>query len=94
MNTLSICLVGLVGFTLIFLIRSAYTLNIFNKTDDLIHDYCVKLIDDRKYNRIFNYYAEMKISYGAYLFNPLVFGRYNAIKSEYRQLVKDFDKTR
>jgi hypothetical protein len=79
-------------FCVAMLIKNNYTLNTRRKAIDLISDYLEKLIREKKYDISINYYELMIIDYDKFLWNPFAFTKYDAIKPEYKQVLKDFEQ--
>jgi len=94
MKFILIFLVILLVICILALIRNSYTLRMQINAADLIRDYCQNLIDNHQYDMEYQYYIEMMNDYDSYFNNIFAYGKYKAIKPEYRQLLKDFEKTR
>jgi hypothetical protein len=80
-------------FCLAMLIKNNYTLSTRLKAINLISDYLENLIREKKYDINVDYYNLMIIEYDKFLWNPFAFTKYDAIKSEYKQALKDFEET-
>jgi len=96
MNINEVLVVGgtVVGLLLVMIAKNEYAAKRCHEAVDIISAYANSLINNRTFDESFEYFDEMLVNYYVYVFNPFAFGKYKAIKKEYRQLLKDFDKTK
>lgn len=86
-------LVGILGivFSLLRFLRWEYTYNCMRIADMCVSNYCSELLAKREYDVTINYYKRYKYDYNKHMYNLTLWGRYSAIKPEYRELLKKYD---
>ena len=95
METLGILFIvaGISGmvFSLLRFLRWEYTYNCMRTANICISNYCEELLSKREYDITVNYYKRYKYDYYKHVHNLTLWGRYSAIKPEYRELLKKHD---
>lgn len=73
----------------LFLLKLSYSTYCMRRAIDAVFRYCVDLIFNGKYDLYKNYYNEMLIDIDKHVFG-FKFGKYSAIKPEYREVLKPY----
>lgn len=67
--------------------RNEYTLKRMEEARILISKYNQKLLKNKKYDITIDYYNDMIIDYNEYLISLNLWGKYSAIKPEYKNIL-------
>jgi hypothetical protein len=82
----NLCIIGLILCVCLF-IRNIYTFNKQTEAANLVYKYVINL-SENDYDFHLNYFEEMIISYPKYLFSLDLWGKYSAIKPEYKNIIQ------
>lgn len=87
MNVFLALLLSNLIFFIFIAIRNEYTYNRRMETAEIISQYMESKISDKDFDMVLNTWDDMTYSYEDYLWNLSLWGKYSAIKPEYKKIL-------